>query len=97
MSRSSLVAQWVKDLALSLPQFRVLLWSGVGSLAWKLLCATGLAKKRKKFFLVFDEFTDKTGLLGHIPGPKCSVIQINQEDIQDQTLGKGELTKEGGG
>ena len=40
MARSSLVALWVKDLALSL------LW--LGSLAWELLHATGAAKKEKK-------------------------------------------------
>ena len=40
---SSLVMQWVKDLVLSL------LWCRVQSLAWKLLHAMGIAKKKKKF------------------------------------------------
>ena len=35
--QSSLVAQWIKDLALSLLWHRLLLWCGLRSLAWELL------------------------------------------------------------
>ena len=43
---SSLVAQQVEDLVLSLLRFRSLLWCG--SDPWELLPATGAAKKEKK-------------------------------------------------
>ena len=42
---SSLVAQWVKDPALSLLWLRELRWLGFNPLAWELLLAVGTAKK----------------------------------------------------
>jgi len=41
------VAQWVKDLALSLQWFRLLLWYGL-SLAWEFLHGMGIGKNRNK-------------------------------------------------
>ena len=45
---SSLLAQWVKGLVLSLLWLGSLLWPGFDSLAQELLHATGVAKKEKK-------------------------------------------------
>ena len=46
-NRNSLVAQWVKDLALSLQQFRSLLWQRFGPWS-EFLHATGVLKKKKE-------------------------------------------------
>ena len=45
---SSLVVQWVKDLALSLQWLELLLWRGVQSLTWEILHAMGAAKISKQ-------------------------------------------------
>ena len=49
--KSSMVSQWVKDLALSVLWLGSLPVTRVRSLAWELPHATGAAKKKKKEFL----------------------------------------------
>ena len=47
MGRSFCVAQWVKDLALSLQHLESLLWRQFNPWPGELLHATGMAKKAK--------------------------------------------------
>ena len=48
LGKIPLVAQWIKDLALSLQVALLTVVAQICSLAWEFLCAIGTARRRRK-------------------------------------------------
>ena len=82
----SLVAQWVKDLVLSLQQLELLLWHGFN--AWPQNChmphARGTAKQTKK--PTFSDFTESTKRRKHhtnmLPTDFNSILVIQPQELR---------------